>query len=394
MVKSKHQLLPLYNDVLQPNAFKGTVHKLCHEGVLQVDVIQQQLVSDVHHVILAVVVVFAAIWIHTGSFFLTSMGMLHVLMAFPSAYTFYTLVLGVHWMPLLNYIGIFVAIGIGADDIFVYTDAWRQGKALLPAGCPLDVRISWTLRRAGSAMFLTSFTTSAAFFTNIVNYVVPMQLFGLFMGLMVIFDYIYTVTWFPCAVAVYHVHIEPNSCMLWGKLARTFPALTRLCTRQQLGVAGGGAVDDSNSLYGNTPDVSLALDSELVGHPSSSSSAETVVKTFDDPVAANDGGGGEGGVELRRVEKMFRDVIAPRVQAARLPIIAAVAVLTVPFAYYMFSLELDEGGIQPFPKAHDQRQYMDISALDGVFQTPPGSHPRGMNVNILYGMLEKGPSLY
>jgi hypothetical protein len=69
-------------------------------------------------------------------------------MAFPSAYTFYTCVLGIQWMPLLNYIGIFVAIGIGADDIFVYTDAWKQSEAILPKGCPLESRISWTISRA------------------------------------------------------------------------------------------------------------------------------------------------------------------------------------------------------------------------------------------------------
>eukprot|EP01051_Picozoa_sp_SAG22_P000263 SAG22_NODE_6_length_41368_cov_49.702222_6_plen_69_part_00 len=61
-------------------------------------------------------------------------------------------------MPLLNYIGIFIAIGVGADDIFVYVDAWSQAAAMLPADCPLDRRIAWTLRRAGSAMALTSFT--------------------------------------------------------------------------------------------------------------------------------------------------------------------------------------------------------------------------------------------
>ena len=184
MVKSKRQMLPLYSDVLLPAATDSDakVLKVCFDGVLKMDIVQKTLVHDVLHVVVAVAVVFMAIWAHTESLFLTTAGMFHVLMAFPSAYSFYTIVLGLKWMPLTNYIGVFIAIGVGADDIFVYTDAWQQGRAMLPADCPLDRRITWTMRRAGSAMLVTSFTTCAAFLTNVVNYVVPMQLFGIFMG--------------------------------------------------------------------------------------------------------------------------------------------------------------------------------------------------------------------
>ena len=183
---------------------------LSYEGVMMMDIINQILISDVLLVVVALLMVFVAMVAHTGSFFISGMGCLHVLAAFPSAYTCYTLILGIKWMSMLNYIGIFVAVGIGADDIFVYTDAWSQSKVMLPADTSLDARISWTLHRAGSAMLVTSFTTSAAFATNYINNVVPMQLFGVFMALMVLFDYLYTVTWFPCVVAIHHKYIEPK----------------------------------------------------------------------------------------------------------------------------------------------------------------------------------------
>jgi hypothetical protein len=353
MVKSKHQLLPLYEEVLKPAANDGgAVLKVSHEGVLQMDIVQKLLISDVLHVVGAVAVVFLTIWSHTGSLFVTAMGMFHVLLAFPSAYTFYTLVLGFEWMPLLNYIGIFVAVGIGADDIFVYTDAWAQGAVLLPPDCPLSDRIAWTLQRAGSAMFLTSFTTSMAFLTNVVNSVVPMQLFGIFMALMVFFDYIYTVTWFPCAVTVYHTYIEHNPRF----------NLRQACgcgRRAKLGVQdGGGGAEFSN--------------------------LETAAETTS-PVTSTSTPGVDDG--LRWVERVFRDRLSPPIYKARQPIIAAVAIFTLPMAYWMFSLQLDEGGIQPFPLWHNQRKAMDIDAAGRlIWAHPPSFHHRGMGVQVLFGV--------
>ena len=40
----------------------------------------------------------------------------------------------------------------GADDIFVYMDAWKQSAYMTPAGTDLAGRTEWTLRRAGGAM--------------------------------------------------------------------------------------------------------------------------------------------------------------------------------------------------------------------------------------------------
>ena len=33
---------------------------------------------------------------------------------------------GVTWVGLLNFLGVFIILGIGADDIFVILDFWRQ----------------------------------------------------------------------------------------------------------------------------------------------------------------------------------------------------------------------------------------------------------------------------
>jgi hypothetical protein len=85
------------------------------------------------------------------------------MVSFTLAYFVYGVVFGFVWFPFLNLLGLFVILGIGADDIFVIVDAFKQSFSLLPTGITLEQRMSWVLRRAASAMGITSVTTAAAF---------------------------------------------------------------------------------------------------------------------------------------------------------------------------------------------------------------------------------------
>ena len=101
----------------------------------------------------------------------------------------YTLFMGVLWLPFfpfLNLVSIFIVIGIGADDVFVYVDHWEQAYKLFPPteggphrshhwddgddlhylGGPVDAawvadsqRVAWVLQHGGGAMLVTSLTT-------------------------------------------------------------------------------------------------------------------------------------------------------------------------------------------------------------------------------------------
>ena len=75
---------------------------------------------------------------------------------------------------------VFVVLGIGADDIFIITDAFKQSFALLPTITTLDQRMSWVLRRAVPAMGITSVTTAAAFAANGITAVPAIRMFGFF----------------------------------------------------------------------------------------------------------------------------------------------------------------------------------------------------------------------
>ena len=144
--------------------------------------------------------------------------------------------------------------GIGADDIFVFVDTWKQSRTLrvvlnddsqapgrwnegaaahrrpsLPSSwagaskarsrsgageakewyeadrrvrvrAPLPLRLSWTFREAGYSMLITTATTSAAFFGSAVSRIQAVNEFGVFMGIIVIANYGLVLTFFSAAL--------------------------------------------------------------------------------------------------------------------------------------------------------------------------------------------------
>ncbi|CAF2034049.1 unnamed protein product [Rotaria magnacalcarata] len=79
------------------------------------------------------------------------------------------------------------------------------------------------LRHAAASVFVTSFTTSAAFFTNMISRIAYVQLFGLFMGCCILFNFLMTVTMIVSFVIVYEKICEPLSARFG--LFNHFPAI-------------------------------------------------------------------------------------------------------------------------------------------------------------------------
>lgn len=53
-------------------------------------------------------------------------GMIHIIGAFLITYFFYRAVFRFYFMGFLNFMILFIILGIGADDIFLFVDAWKQ----------------------------------------------------------------------------------------------------------------------------------------------------------------------------------------------------------------------------------------------------------------------------
>jgi predicted RND superfamily exporter protein len=82
----------------------------------------------------------------------------------------------------MTFVSAWLVLGIGADDIFVFLDTWKQSKMLTLGGAgrraPVEHRLSWTFREAGFAMLITTTTTAAAFFGSALSSINVIRQFG------------------------------------------------------------------------------------------------------------------------------------------------------------------------------------------------------------------------
>ncbi|CAF0976871.1 unnamed protein product [Rotaria sp. Silwood1] len=222
------------------------------------------------------------------------------------SYFVYRAIYRIPIFPFMNLMSAFILIGIGCDDIFVFFDTWDQEKLewlrkyqdkLLAENTNIllnstnthddvllnqkvkpsklkrpsnafqsrhrlclfehsqEIRklflreealieiMSNTLKHAGSSMFVTSFTTAAAFFTNMLTNISFVQVFGVFTGTCILLYFVITVTAIAAFAIIYekyiqniisHVHslcytdvVNKSSSSAVSKLCRRFSSTCR-----------------------------------------------------------------------------------------------------------------------------------------------------------------------
>jgi hypothetical protein len=155
-----------------------------------------------------------AILVHTKSPFLTGIGLLQIILSFPLSFFVYTFVGGLEFFPFLNFIGVFVVFALGADDIFVAVDKWKNARLEHPDK-PTDFVAAIALPDAAGAMFLTTITTAIAFFGTAICPVAPIKMFAIFCGLLIMFDYLMCILLVFPALCIYDQKImaqRSNCC--------------------------------------------------------------------------------------------------------------------------------------------------------------------------------------
>lgn len=189
------------------------------------------LFNDVVLVLASISMVWLYMWFHTSSLFLASFGMGHVVLSFPFAYFFLQLFLYPKSMGVLNFMSLFIILGIGADDVFILVDAWKQSEKEFPmpslpprSACGalsgeefrwLHKRLVWSYTRASWAMLVTSFTTSAAFMMNMLSSIPPIQVFGFFTAFMVLTNYFMVISYYPALIMYYEKWVKGRVCGAW-----------------------------------------------------------------------------------------------------------------------------------------------------------------------------------
>jgi len=177
------------------------------------DVILQILTVDGLKAIASFMAVFFYLRIMLGSWFLTAVGMFEIFMSIPLSWLFFSYVFQIKYFSTLNTICIFIVIAIGADDIFVFMDAYKQSATKGPEVLSsLESRMSYVYRRSGSAMLLTSATTCSAFLCTLASPIAGTRSFGIFAAFVILFDYILVMTLFCTSVVIYHNRFEGKPC--------------------------------------------------------------------------------------------------------------------------------------------------------------------------------------
>jgi 5-methyltetrahydrofolate--homocysteine methyltransferase len=175
------------------------------------DIYVDELVqSDMGLAVASLLITFIAIGIHTRSFFLTVLGILQIVYAIPLAYFVYTFIGGLNFFPFLNFIGVFVAAALGADDLFVAVDKWKNARLHNPEASTEDVA-EVALPDAAGAMLLTTSTTAVAFFATAICPVTPILCFAVFCGLMIIWNYIMNIMIVFPALCMYDIWLQRGS---------------------------------------------------------------------------------------------------------------------------------------------------------------------------------------
>ncbi|XP_018405326.1 PREDICTED: protein dispatched homolog 1 [Cyphomyrmex costatus] len=162
----------------------------------------RDILSDSSLVLAGFIFVTFCIWAYTGSIVLTVATIFAVVFSLGISYATYTLVLHIQFFPFMNLLAIVVAVGIGADDAFIYCKLYESRKQHKLSDDGLVYLVQETMKHAFPAMFVTSLTTAVAFFASIVSNVTAVNCFSLFAGMTVIANFFLMITWLPACVIV------------------------------------------------------------------------------------------------------------------------------------------------------------------------------------------------
>ena len=169
--------------------------------------VMQELSHDAMFALGSVLFVGVLVLTHTMSGLLTLVAAIGILSSFPMAFACYWWC-GFRTMKLLNFVSLFLIMGIGADDVFVFFDTFHQGKAVKGEFSRISTRFKWAYKHAGGAMLVTTATTCGSFFANAVSEVAVVREFGIFMGFVVLFNYINVMTLFPAALLLNEYRLD------------------------------------------------------------------------------------------------------------------------------------------------------------------------------------------
>lgn len=154
--------------------------------------------------------VFLYVMFNLRSPFLACCGMFEIVISLPLALFVWKLLMRQSRVSWLQILSVYILLCVGADDLFVFHDTWKQSAEMPRAiSADLSTRFAWTFKRAALAMLTTTATTAICLGATAASPMGQMQAFGIFTALAIIADYIMVITFFPACVVVHAKYLTP-----------------------------------------------------------------------------------------------------------------------------------------------------------------------------------------
>lgn len=193
-----------------------------HEAI-KYDLFSEYIYSDMKLFVLAALLIVAIMIVYLKSVALMVAAILNVGSSFVLAYFLYSVVFRITFFPFLNVLALLVLIAVGADDVFIFCDTWEQVHRGAGTELPLDVAMARTFSHAALSIFVTSLTTAAAFFANVVSQITVIRCFGIFAGLSMLCNFFFMIVWTPSILII--------SVKLWDAVLRCCNSSNDQCFR-------------------------------------------------------------------------------------------------------------------------------------------------------------------
>jgi predicted RND superfamily exporter protein len=181
------------------------------EEVSQV-MFNEMVTKDTQWAVFSILFVFIYFIIHLQSVFLAAMGILMILFSFPVTAVINEGIIRNTYYSSLHTLVIFIVLGIAADDIFVFVDAWRQSENIKLIRNDIRMRLAYSFRRAARATATTSSTTSVAFLANAFSPIMPIASFGIYAAVIITVNYALIIMVFPPLIIWYENCLKERYC--------------------------------------------------------------------------------------------------------------------------------------------------------------------------------------
>ena len=142
--------------------------------------VESQVVWDLLLAGGSLVFIFSFVWFQTGSLWITGWAVFGIITNFFGANLIYRIVLDFRFIGIFHVLSVFMILGIGADDVFVFFNTWKLMEA--KNFSTMTQHLTETFRVAAGAMFVTSLTTAAAFLASAASPLLCVSSFGVFSG--------------------------------------------------------------------------------------------------------------------------------------------------------------------------------------------------------------------